>query len=326
MKTQGSNTGSAETAAGTFNAVDAFESLLNPPKEDDQKAEGQTEEEATEVAESEEPEKEDESADESTESEESADDEQTDDEPAASLYTVRVDGKEEQVSESELIAGYQRQADYTRKTQTLSGERKKLETEQASISQERSEYAQLLPRLRKALEQSIGKEPDWEALRKEDPATAAVEKQRWDERVQRIHQIRAEEERVTQQREEDFRRHREQILADEAKKVLDKLPHWKQKEVASKENGAIGDMLRDLGFAEDELAIYDSRAMQIAWMAMKYREIQKQKPGLQQKIEKVPVVKPGAVTKPKSAAQKAHQRFVKSGNVRDAAALFEAVL
>lgn len=326
MKSQGSNTGSAtEGAAGTPTAVDAFEALLNPPKEDDQKVEGETEEEAE--ASTEEPENEDESAtDESEESEESADDEQTDDEPAPSLYTVRVDGKDEQVSESELIAGYQRQADYTRKTQTLSGERKKLETEQASISQERSEYAQLLPKLRKALEQSIGKEPDWEALRKEDPATAAVEKQRWDERVQRIHAVRAEEERITQQREQELQQRRDKILADEAKKVLEKLPHWKQKEVAEKENTAIGEMLRDLGFADDELSIYDSRAMQIAWMAMKYREIQKQKPGLQKKIEKVPVVKPGAVTKPRNAAQKAHQRFSKSGNVKDAAALFEHIL
>lgn len=324
MKAQGSNTGTAEESAGPFNAVDAFETLLNPPKEDKQEAEGEPEVEAT--AETEEPEKEDDSAtEESEESEESADAEQTDDEPAPSHFTVRVDGKEEQVSESELIAGYQRQADYTRKTQALSGERKKLDEGSAALAQERSEYAQLLPKLRKALEQGMGKEPDWEALRREDPATAAVEKQRWDERLQRLHQLQAEEERVAQQRNVEFQQQREKILADEARKMLDKLPHWKQKEVADKEHSAIGEMLRELGFGDDELSIYDSRAMQIAWMAMKYREIEKQKPALKKQIEKVPVAKPGAAqTKPRSAAQKAHQRFKNSGSVKDVAALFEA--
>jgi hypothetical protein len=45
-------------------------------------------------------------------------------EPAGESYTVTVDGDETQVSLSELQDGYQRQADYTRKTQELAGERK----------------------------------------------------------------------------------------------------------------------------------------------------------------------------------------------------------
>ena len=38
-------------------------------------------------------------------------------EPVGDGYTVKVDGVEEQVSLNELRDGYQRQADYTRKTQ-----------------------------------------------------------------------------------------------------------------------------------------------------------------------------------------------------------------
>ena len=47
---------------------------------------------------------------------------QSDEEP---WVTVKVDGEEIRVSQSELVAGYQRQADYTRKSQALAEERRK---------------------------------------------------------------------------------------------------------------------------------------------------------------------------------------------------------
>ena len=43
------------------------------------------------------------------------------------MYTIKVDGSEEEVSLSELQNGYQRQADYTRKTQELAAERERLQ-------------------------------------------------------------------------------------------------------------------------------------------------------------------------------------------------------
>ena len=45
----------------------------------------------------------------------------------AETYVVKVDGEEQQVSLSELRDGYQRQADYTRKTQELASERQRLQ-------------------------------------------------------------------------------------------------------------------------------------------------------------------------------------------------------
>ena len=55
-------------------------------------------------------------------------------EPAAGAYTVKVDGDEQQVSLNELRDGYQRQADYTRKTQELASERKRLQQAEAIVS------------------------------------------------------------------------------------------------------------------------------------------------------------------------------------------------
>ena len=54
-------------------------------------------------------------------------------EPAGGSYTVKVDGSEEQVSLDELRDGYQRQADYTRKTQELASERSRLQQAEAIV-------------------------------------------------------------------------------------------------------------------------------------------------------------------------------------------------
>lgn len=43
------------------------------------------------------------------------------------VYTVKVDGKEFEVTETELLAGYQRQQDYTQKTQAVANERREFE-------------------------------------------------------------------------------------------------------------------------------------------------------------------------------------------------------
>jgi hypothetical protein len=48
-------------------------------------------------------------------------------------YEVKVDGKKVKVPLSELVSGYQRQADYTQKTQALAEERKRFETENATL-------------------------------------------------------------------------------------------------------------------------------------------------------------------------------------------------
>tara|TARA_Y100000593_G_scaffold81159_1_gene151704 strand:+ start:3444 stop:4166 length:723 start_codon:yes stop_codon:yes gene_type:complete len=49
-------------------------------------------------------------------------------------YTVKIGGEEQQVSLEELQNGYQRQADYTRKTQELAAERQRLQQAETIVS------------------------------------------------------------------------------------------------------------------------------------------------------------------------------------------------
>ena len=57
----------------------------------------------------------------------------TEETPTGDVHTVKVDGQEQQVSLDELRNGYQRQADYTRKTQELASERERLAQGEAIV-------------------------------------------------------------------------------------------------------------------------------------------------------------------------------------------------
>ena len=72
---------------------------------------------------------------EAIESTEAADNLETSTEvPEEPGYVVKVDGEEQQVTLEELQQGYQRQADYTRKTQEIAAERDRLQQAEAIVS------------------------------------------------------------------------------------------------------------------------------------------------------------------------------------------------
>src|SRR5574340_754521 len=96
-------------------AASAFGKILDaePPKEEPAKSEPAAEATPAEPATSEE-----------------APAEHAEDDP---LVTIKVDGKDVEVKLSELKNGYQRQADYTRKTQAVAEERKTIDAERQKV-------------------------------------------------------------------------------------------------------------------------------------------------------------------------------------------------
>lgn len=326
MEDNGTGTGSP--APGPFDAVSAFGSLLSADDGDKREDEATTAEAEA-------------SADEQATADESHGDQSTDEDAAQSdeheeaseqpaaeqTFTVRVDGTDQAVKLSELLSGYSRTADYTRKTQSLAEERKRLDAETAQARQERAQYAALLPKLRQAVEAGMGKEPNWEELRAVDPVKASVEWQRWHERKARVAQIDAESNRVRAAQAEEEAAARNAVLIEQREKLLEKLPAWKDKKVAAADSEAVTNLLRSVGFGDSELAIYDHRAMLIALKAAKYDALMADKSKLKGKIDKAPVVKPGGGTpKTTTAAGSARDRFMRTGSVQDAAGLFNQLL
>ena len=98
-------------------------------------------------------------------------------------YTVKIDGKDTEVTEDELLSGYSRQADYTRKSQVLAEQRKKMDEELAATQQERQQYQSQLEQFNLQADSKLEefKSVDWVKLKEEDPMEYALKRDQYRE-------------------------------------------------------------------------------------------------------------------------------------------------
>ena len=316
-----------------------FESFLTPEEDKVEDAVTETEEVTQEEVLEEEPEvsedfEEDVEDDEEFDDEdEELDEEQTDVEEEAlqpQKFTVKVDGQEVEVTQDELINGYSRQQDYTRKTQELSQQRKTIEQQQAELAQRDAIYSQLLPKMEAQLKGELANEPDWNTLYEDDPVGYVREKQLWDEKKEKLSAVSAEQQRLQQDALVKQQQQIQQFVEYGNQRLLEIIPEWQNPEVAAKEKAAISEYaVNFLEYTPEEIQqVYDYRALlglRNAWLNSKTVEATKKKP-----TQKAParVARPGTTNRPKSAApvKKAKQRLAKSGRVQDAAKVFEQLI
>ena len=311
----------------------AFESFLAPEKD--------TQEEAVieEVEESVEPEdddfeeveelvdEDDLEYDDEEDGEEETEVEELEEQP---VYRVTVDGNEIEVTQDELLNGYSRQQDYTRKTQELANQRKLIEQQAQELQQRDAIYAQLLPKMEAQLKGELVNEPDWNSLYDDDPIAYVREKQIWDEKKEKLTAVSAEQQRLQQEAYAQQQQQIAHVVQEGQQRILQIIPEWKNAEIASKEKSAIRDYgINVLGYSAQEMdAIYDYRALlglRNAWLNSKTVEATKKKP-----TQKAParVARPGSTSRKKSLApaQRAKQVLAKTGKVQDAAKVFEQFL
>ena len=172
-------------------------------------------EEATPTEEEEsQPVAEDESFEEETEEEEEPEGEEESEETDGEeeeLYAVTVNGEEVAVSLDELLSGYSRQSDYTRKTQEIAGDRKEMEALQqqynsqvAQIQQERQQYMDALQNIITSSAEGMSKyaDTDWDALRESDPIEYVTQREELRQSQEKI-QAMQREQYAAQQRQNE---------------------------------------------------------------------------------------------------------------------------
>jgi len=264
---------------------------------------------------------------------EESDEEQTDVEEEIEqplTFTVKVDGQDIEVTQEELVNGYSRQQDYTRKTQELSQQRKTIEQQQAELAQRDAIYSQLLPKMEAQLKGELANEPDWNRLYEDDPVGYVREKQLWDEKKEKAQAIQAEQQRLQEEAFAEQQKLIQQQVEFGQQRLLELIPEWQNPEVAAKEKAAIRDYaINTLEYTQQEVdSVYDYRALlglRKAWLNDKIAETVKKKP-----TQKAParVARPGTVNKKKSITpvRRAKQRLAKTGKTSDAAKVFEQLI
>jgi hypothetical protein len=308
-------------------AAQNFASMLDAQEGVDTGAEAQTEEEQSESeeVESTEPQEEVEEASENVEGEDEESEEQA---PRDEKFIVKVDGKEIEVPKDELIRGYQREADYTRKTQKLAEERKFVESEFQQVRGEREQYAQILGQLQQKLQEFEPAEPDWNRLEYEDPTEYARQWTSHQRRLQQKNAVLSEQLRIQQMQQAESQKQIRSVLAQEVVTLKEKIPEWKSPEKAKAEGKALLEYGHSLGFSEQELnSITDARSLYALHKAWKYDQMMSKRPELQAKIKKAPRMatpgSAGSVSSKSSDINNAKKRLAQTGSVRDAASLFE---
>lgn len=240
------------------------------------------------------------------------------------IFPVTIDGQKYEVNQQELINGYQRQADYSRKTEELSIERKQqedqLSRERETVQSQMGNLMQLEQSLRSQLDaemQSI----DFDKMYEEDPVQASRLQYQMQKRQK---DLEAAQQKIMSTQQQEYSKY----VAEQEKQMFLKMPEMKDPAKASVVKNNMKEYLADQGYQAQEIAgLTDHRMLLVLKDAMAYRKLVKSKPALSKKVADAPrVVKPGmAKTKNEKlqiAKNERVKRLKKSGSLRDAAAIF----
>lgn len=244
-------------------------------------------------------------------------------------YTLKIEGKDVEVTGDELLNGYLRQKDYTRKTQTLAEDRKALEVTTNNIQTEREQYVRALEWFKV---NSLGSElstlenTDWDTLKAEDPTEWQTKRLEYQEAKDRVAKTEEEQRRVAtvhaQTRSEDFNR----SAVEEAKKLYEIAPALEEES----ERVKLRDYALSNGITKEQLnSLIDSTSLNLLYKAMLYDSSEKKvQKVVNKKVKKntPKFVKSGSTpTKTEqigSNVKSKKAKLSKTGDLHDAADLF----
>ena len=241
-----------------------------------------------------------------------------------STYKVKVAGQELEVTLDELRNGYQKDADYRRKTEELSNDRKNFhsqsEKQRQDYSQKLNEMNQLLSNAQQELNTEINS-ADLEALYEEDPTEAA--------RIE--HRLRKKQEKLNMAMQKTQSEQKQQFdgyLQTEKTKLVNNIPDFADPGKASTLKNNMRSHLAKYGFNDSEIAqVYDHRILMLVNDAMKFGNLQKAKPNIAKKISKPSRVFSSGIKQDKNdvkskAAREKFGRLRKTGSLKDAQNVF----
>lgn len=252
--------------------------------------------------------------------EEASEDENAIEEQETDLHQVIVNGEKIDVDLEELKAGYQKDADYRRKTEELAIEKRELKAEEDRLNKQYSTKMEDLNSLVATLNAEINNDmnsKELDALWEEDPTEAA----KVDRRIQkRKNTIQQAQQKLRDHQQSQF----QEILREEQKKL-----HLKHPEIADPIKGAtvksnIMNYLSSKGFSNEDVArIYDSRYFDVIMDGMNFNKSKSVKPGLvSKKVKPTKFVKSGIKSTKEELNSKTRLNQIKtlkkSGSPKDA--------
>ena len=252
--------------------------------------------------------------------EQASEDENAIEEQETDLHQVIVNGERIDVDLEELKAGYQKDADYRRKTEEIAIEKRELKSEEDRLKNQYSTKMEDLNSLVATLNAEINNDVNSQELDRlwdEDPTEAARVDRKINKRKQSIQQA---QQKLREHQESQF----QEILKNEQKKL-----HLKHPEIADPIKGTtvksnIMNYLSSKGFTNEDVArIYDSRMFDVIMDGMKAKAT---KPNLvSKKVKPSKFVKSGVKSTKEDMDSQSRLNKIKtlkkSGSTKDATEL-----
>ena len=246
------------------------------------------------------------------------------------VFTVKVDGKNVEVTLAELQKGYSREADYTRKTQQVSEERRAFQAEADLVRTERQQYSQLLGSLKAQLQQNAAPQQDMDRLYHEDPIEWVKQRELVRD-AEKVHAaINSEQQRLSTIQAQEQYQSMQAHLAQQQDALLKAIPEWGNPDKAKAEKTLLIEWGQKLGFSSDELKnIFDHRAVVALRKAALYDQMMSKRGNIRPAVNNGPKpAKPGAAGRMDNTtdSRRSQQRLAKTGRVNDAASAIEHLL
>jgi len=207
-------------------ATEVFTEMLDAEESND-KPEVENEEVATEAVEETDEEALEEEVDEESEDEPEATEEEDEDSDEDEVqveerktYRVKAGGEEKDVTLEELVSGYQKGDDYTKKSQTLAEQRKEVETQISAIQEaqrQRDEYYARLGQVNELLNSNIDNTVNLEELKENDPIQYAIKVAEQTETNKKIQLIQNEQARLAHETKQHQANQQAHFVAEQSK-------------------------------------------------------------------------------------------------------------
>jgi biopolymer transport protein ExbB/TolQ len=259
--------------------------------------------------------------------------------PASAEVELDHNGQKVRVSQEEARNLAQMGYDYTKKTQKLADDYRRVQSMATALQAQANLQPQFIESLAeaKAYERALGqfKDVDWITESNNDPVSAFQKRAHYDALAQGYQSALQRAQKVRGELDQAKTHADQQQLAVEAQRLQERIPEWRDQAKYQKESQEILKHLGDRGISQDDLGQFShlfssAVVVEILRDAWKYKQAvanSKSKKVALQSLPQVP--KPGVPAKPLSASQQTQEAVKQLHQAKDPErkkALFDAAL
>ena len=217
--------------------------------------------------------------------------EETNDQKNEELFDVKINGQVQKVSLEDLMSGYSKGENYTKKSMELSEKRRSLDTEYDTVSKDkeavkkmREEYAEKL----KVVERNLQTDDDidWVQLAQDDPSDYAVKKAEYDRKKELQNQVAIERQKLNEEKKKEQEQVYNNFIQQEQVKLVEKIPAFADEKKAPVIMEELRRFANSQGYTDQEInMIVDHRAVITLYNAYRYNKALERKGLVDKKVK-----------------------------------------